>query len=88
MRRRRRVQFDCSAHDHADVLLLDFGPLGYMNSGGISLLVTLLIRARRNDHRLMAFGLDDHYRQIFRLTRLDEAIAIHETLEAALAAAR
>lgn len=35
----------------------------------------------------VAFGLSDHDRQIFELTRLDEAIAIHDTEEAALAAA-
>jgi anti-sigma B factor antagonist len=27
----------------------------------------------------MAFGLTDHYRQIFSLTRLDEAIEIFDT---------
>ena len=35
----------------------------------------------------MAFGLNDHYRQILALTRLDEAIGIHDTEAAALAAA-
>jgi anti-sigma B factor antagonist len=60
---------------------------GYMNSSGIGLLVTLLVRANRNRQRLMAFGLSDHYRQIFELTRLDEAIGIHDDEAAALAAA-
>ena len=58
-----------------------------MNSSGIGLLVTLLVRAHRNHQRMLAYGLTDHYRQIFELTRLDEAIAIHETEDAALAAA-
>ena len=35
-----------------------------------------------------AFGLSDHYREIFSLTRLDEAIAIHDDAAAALAATR
>jgi hypothetical protein len=34
----------------------------------------------------MAVGLDAHYRQILSLTRLDEAIAIHEDEGSALAA--
>ena len=50
-----------------------------MNSGGIGLLVTLLVRANRHSQRLLAFGLTEHYRQIFELTRLDEAIGIHDT---------
>ena len=37
--------------------------------------------------RLVATGLSDHYRQIFELTRLDEAIAIHDGEASAVAAA-
>lgn len=68
-------------------VVLDFGGLDYMNSGGIGLLVTLLVRAQRNGQRLLAVGLNDHYRQIFSLTRLDEAIGIHDSVDTALAAA-
>jgi anti-sigma B factor antagonist len=68
-------------------VVLNFTDLEYMNSSGIGLLVTLLIRANRQKQRLVAFGLSDHYRQIFELTRLDEAIAIHDDEETAVAAA-
>jgi anti-sigma B factor antagonist len=68
-------------------VVLNFTDLAYMNSGGIGLLVTLLVRANRHSQRLLAFGLSDHYRQIFELTRLDEAIGIHDTESDALAAA-
>jgi anti-sigma B factor antagonist len=68
-------------------LVLNFEALQYMNSGGIGLLVTLLVRANRQKQRLLAYGLNDHYRQIFELTRLDEAIHIHDSEEEAVAAA-
>ena len=68
-------------------VLLNFSGLEYMNSGGIGMLVTLLVRANRNKQNLMACGLNDHYRQIFELTRLDEAITIHPTESDALQAA-
>ncbi|MFN8185540.1 MAG: STAS domain-containing protein [Gaiellales bacterium] len=71
----------------ARAVILNFGGLEYMNSGGIGLLVTLLVRANRQKQRLLAFGLNDHYRQIFELTRLDEAIGIYDDEAAALAAA-
>ena len=45
------------------------------------------MRANRRSQRLLAYGLSDHYRQIFELTRLDEAVGIHDTEQAALAAA-
>ena len=68
-------------------IVLDFSRLDYMNSGGIGLLVTLLVRVQRQGQHLLAFGLSEHYRQIFELTRLDDAIGIHDTEAAALAAA-
>jgi anti-sigma B factor antagonist len=72
----------------ARTIVLDFGGLEYMNSGGIGLLVTMLVRAKRQGQRLLAVGLSDHYREIFSLIRLDEAIGIHDDANAALAASR
>jgi anti-sigma B factor antagonist len=69
-------------------IVLSFAGLDYMNSGGIGLLVTLLVRAQRQRQRVLAFGLSDHYRQIFELTRLDEAVGIHDTEDEALEEAR
>jgi anti-sigma B factor antagonist len=69
-------------------IVLSFVGLDYMNSGGIGLLVTLLVRAQRHRERVLAFGLSDHYRQIFELTRLDEAVSIHASEDEALEAAR
>ena len=68
-------------------LVLNFTGLEYMNSGGIGLLVTLLVRANRQKQKLLAFGLTEHYKQIFELTRLDEAIEIFGSEDDALAAA-
>ena len=75
------------AGDATRVVVLDFGDLEYMNSGGIGLLVTLLVRAQRAGQRLLAIGLSEHYRQILALTRLDEAIGVHDDEATALAAA-
>jgi anti-sigma B factor antagonist len=58
-------------------IILNFNGLDYMNSSGIGLLVMLLVRVKRQNQRLLAFGLSDHYRQIFELTRLNEAITIY-----------
>jgi anti-sigma B factor antagonist len=72
----------------ARVIILNFGDMEYMNSSGIGLLVTLLIRINRQDQRLLTYGLSAHYRHIFELTRLDEAIGIYNTEAEALTAAR
>lgn len=65
-------------------IVLNFSELEYMNSGGIGLLVTLLIRANRNNQQLLATGLSDHYQEIFEVTRLNEAIRVCSTEAAAL----
>jgi anti-sigma B factor antagonist len=80
-----------AAYDGADsegvtAVVLNFSALDYMNSGGIGLLVMLLVRAQRKGQKVLAFGLSEHYRQIFELTRLDEAIGIYDTQDDALAA--
>lgn len=66
-------------------IILDFDNLEYMNSSGIGLLVTMLIRANRQKQRLLAVGLNEHYREIFELTRLDEVIGIYGSEADALA---
>lgn len=68
-------------------VVLNFEELEYMNSGGIGLLVMLVVRAQREGRRFLACGLSDHYRQILALTRLDEAIEIHDTEPHAVTAA-
>jgi anti-sigma B factor antagonist len=45
------------------------------------------VRANRAKQKLLAFGLTEHYRQIFELTRLDEAIGIYTSEAEAVAAA-
>jgi anti-sigma B factor antagonist len=69
----------------AERLVLNFAGLEYMNSGGIGMLVTLLVRANRSRQQLAACGLSGHYREIFELTRLDEAITIYDDEASALA---
>ncbi len=68
-----------------NTIILNFSELEYMNSTGIGLLVTLLIRVNRQGQRLMAVGLSEHYQHIFELTRLNEAILIFDDEAAAMA---
>jgi anti-sigma B factor antagonist len=68
-------------------IILNFEDLEYMNSSGIGLLVTLLIRINREKQQLLTYGLSDHYRSIFQITRLDDAIGIHDSEEEAVRAA-
>ena len=84
------VLMDAYTHASANgakVIVLNFSGLEFMNSSGIGLLVTLLIRTQRQKQRMLAFGLGEHYIQIFELTRLNEAISIYPSEAEALQAA-
>ena len=70
------------------VIILNFSGLEYMNSSGIGLLVTLLIRVNRQKQRLLSYGLSEHYRHIFELTRLNDVINSYNSEDEVLAAAR
>jgi anti-sigma B factor antagonist len=57
-------------------VLLDFKKMDFMNSSGIGLIITLLIRANRLGQKLVAIGLNPHFQRIFELTRLHEVIPV------------
>jgi anti-sigma B factor antagonist len=64
-------------------LILDFAGVGYINSTGIALIVRLLAEARRDRREVIAVGLSEHYREIFRITRLSDYLTIVDAPAAA-----
>ena len=68
----------------ASTVLLNFGEVGYINSTGIALIVGLLARARRDHKSVTAYGLVDHYREIFQITRLADFMTIFPDEQSAL----
>ena len=79
--------YNQASADGARAIILNFEGLEYMNSSGIGLLVTLLIRINREKQRLITYGLSEHYQSIFQITRLDDAISIYDSEEEAVGAA-
>jgi anti-sigma B factor antagonist len=68
-------------------VIFNFTNLTYINSLGIGMLVRLLIHARREGKNIVGYGLSDHYRQIFEITRLDQVIPLYASESIALATA-
>ena len=58
------------------VVVLDFAAVDYINSTGIALIVGVLAQARTSGQEVRARGLAEHYREIFRITRLSDFMTI------------
>src|SRR6188474_3970562 len=71
----------------ADSVVLNFERADYINSTGIALIVGLLAQARANQVQVTAFGLTDHYREIFEITRLADFMTITDDEERAVTGA-
>lgn len=68
------------------VIILNFSQVSYINSTGIALIVGLLTRARKTGRKLVVYGLSDHYKEIFQITRLADFMPIYPD-EASIVAA-
>jgi anti-anti-sigma factor len=75
--------YDATESD-AGALGLGFEGVDYINSTGIALLVRLLAKARERDRPVRAWGLSDHYREIFELTRLADFLELFADESSAL----
>ena len=64
------------AEESARTVALDFTAVDFINSTGIALLVSLLAQARRDGRPVLAWGLTDHYREIFEITRLADFLQV------------
>jgi anti-anti-sigma factor len=66
-------------------IVLNFSQVKYINSTGIALIVALMAKARKEHREIAAFGLSDHYTEIFRITRLADFMHIAEDEPGAIA---
>jgi anti-anti-sigma factor len=73
--------------DGGDTVVLNFEHADYINSTGIALIVGLLAQARTSGIEVKAFGLSDHYREIFEITRLADFMTIADNEERAVSGA-
>ena len=68
-------------------IALNFSGTDYINSTGIALIVGLLAQARARGVQITAFGLTDHYREIFEITRLADFMTIADNENGAVGGA-
>ena len=64
-------------------ILLNFGGVEYLNSGGIGLTLEVLAQAREAGRRLLVTGLTPHYRKIFHMMGLSQYAPVLDSEEMA-----
>lgn len=68
----------------ANFVSVDMSELEFIDSSGLSVLVSSLNIARKNGGDLILFGVNERIMTLLKLTRLHETIDIFETEESAL----
>ncbi len=70
--------------DGAKKILLYFDKEGYINSGGIAILIGIASESRKNEQRIRMTGLSPHFQKIFNMVGLTKYTEIFQTEELAL----
>jgi anti-anti-sigma regulatory factor len=68
-------------------LLLDFAAVKFINGLGAYQLVKLDVLARQRGQRLMAVGVNQHYRDVLKVTGLDRIVMVYDSRAEAFTAA-
>ena len=68
----------------ASKILLEFEKSVYINSGGISVLIQLLAKTKKNNQQIGITGLSEHFQKIFNMVGITKFAKIYDTQEEAL----
>ncbi len=65
-------------------MILDFGPVEFMSSAALGVLLTLRQKMEKVNGRLVICGLRPELRKVFKLAAIDKLFEFYDTEEAAL----
>ena len=66
-------------------VLFDLSDAQYINTSGISVLITVAMGAKKNGQTILVSGTSAHYRKVFDLVRFSTFVAMFDTESEALA---
>ena len=65
-------------------VLLGFKETTYINSGGIAVLIQLLVKAKQKNQQVGITGISDHFKKIFQMVGITKFAKIYESIEDAV----
>jgi len=66
-------------------ILFNMSKTEYINTSGISVLISVVMEAKKAGHKIMVSGVSPHYKKVFDLVRFSVYVTMYDTEEAALA---
>ncbi|MCA9743556.1 MAG: STAS domain-containing protein [Deferribacteres bacterium] len=76
--------YDKCATPKTKHIVLDFSQVEYINSAGMSIIISMLTRAQEIQQEIRACGLSPHFQKIFNMVGLSKYIMHFENLQDAL----
>jgi len=62
--------YERAAAQKLKAVILNFSNVGYINSAGMAVIISLLTKAQASGEQLCAFGLSQHFQKIFEMVGL------------------
>jgi anti-anti-sigma factor len=72
--------------DTAQLILLDFSKVEYLNSSGIALVIQMMIAASKRGQTIRTFGLSPHFQKVFTMVGITKYTSLHPDQASAAAA--
>jgi anti-anti-sigma factor len=69
----------------ATAVLFNMSNTAYINTSGISVLIAIVMDAKKAGHTILVSGISPHYKKVFDLVRFSVYVTIFDTEEEALA---
>lgn len=69
----------------ASTVLFNLSGAAYINTSGISVLIAIVMEAKKSGHKILVSGVSTHYKKVFDLVRFSLYVTMFDTEEAALA---
>ena len=83
-----QIVIDNHFKQRSDLLILDFEVCTFIDSSGLALLIHAATLAREANLGLRLVHMNQHSRELIRISQLDRFLPVFDTLEQALAAGR
>ncbi len=80
------MEVDNAFLDGFNRVMINLSEVNYMNSSGLSSLISLLTKARKADGEAVIFGLNERVERLIVLTKLNTIFSVYKTEKEALEA--